>query len=134
MPKFTGKNAVIDFGGMEYECLTDVAMNGSVDAVSASCSVSTGNASTYKAVGAESWNVSTTILLEVDSITQQNAFAPGVSGALIVYPDGNAAGKPSFSWVSAFVSGDNESVAIASMATMAITLECDGARTAALVV
>jgi hypothetical protein len=133
MPKFTGKNATIKFGGTEYTCLTDVGMSGGVDAVSASCSTDTGNAETYKAVGAENWTVSTTILLESASIDAQTAFAPGTSAALTVYPNGQVSGEPQYDWVSAFVSSDNETVAVAGMATMTITFECDGTRTPSLV-
>ncbi len=133
MAKYTGKNATISFGGVEYLCLTDVAMNGGVDAVTASCSQATGNAVTHKSVGAENWTATTTILLDAQSITQETAFAPGTSGALIVYPNGNAVGNKSFTWDSAFVSSDGESVAVATQATMAITLECDGARTPAII-
>jgi len=133
MAKYNSKNGTIDFGGVEYTCVVDIAMNGNVEVTSASCSEATGNAATHKAVGAENWTVTTTVLLEAQSITQETAFAPGTSGALIVYPNGNATGNKSFTWTSAFVSSDNETVAVASMATMAITLECDGDRTPAII-
>ena len=133
MAKYTGKNATLSFGGTEYTCLTDIAMNGAVSMATAECSAATGNAVTHKAVGAENWTVTTTILLEAASITQEAAFAPGVSGAVIVYPNGNVIGNKSFTWTSGFVSSDVEPVAVAAQATMAITLECDGARVAALV-
>ena len=134
MPKYTGKNATISFGGNEYLCLVDVTMAGSVDSISAACSAASGNAVTHKAIGAETWTVNATILLDSQSIQQEADFAPGVSGALIVYPNGNDLGNKSFEWVSAYVTSDNEPVAVASMATMAITFECEGSRTPKIVV
>ena len=134
MAKPTGKNMTIDFGGVEYACLTDLSMDGSVSVASAECSTTgTGNAVTHKAVGAETWTASTTILVDSQSITQQQAFAPGVSGVLIYYPNGNTEGNAMYTWANAFVATDSESVAVASQSTLAVGFECDGSRVPSLV-
>jgi hypothetical protein len=125
---------VIDFGGVEYLCITDLTINGSVDVASASCSSASGPATTHKAIGAENWTASGTFLAEDDAITLDDAFAPGTSGALIIYPFGNTSGKKSFSWTTAFVSTEADSGNTTTQGTTAVTLECDGPRTTGLVV
>ena len=126
MGKYNHKNLQISFGGTVYQCLSASDTAGSVEVSSAQCSTATGNAATHNAIGAESWAVNATILLEDDAITFETAFALGTGGELILYPTGVGVGKKSSTWTNAFVSSNAEPMSIGDFGALTVALTCDG--------
>lgn len=133
MAKTTGKNAVVSFGGTVYDCITTSSFNGTVDTAEIKCSADgTGNATTHKAVGAESWAGSVSIVLDAEDDTTASAFAPGTTGAIIYYPHGDEAGALSYTYAAtSFVSGHDIGSGADAFMVLDITFAPDGSATIA---
>jgi len=130
MAKVTGKNAVVDFGSTVYACASTMSVDGTANVISGECSTDgTGNATTHKAVGAENWTVSVTLMLEGSASTVPSALDVGTSGALLAYPEGNESGQLEYDWTTAYVSTHTVSSSTSSFMMLDVTFECDGAPT-----
>lgn len=130
MAKVTGKNQVISFASTIYACNTTQSINGSGSTVSTVCSTDgTGAAVTNKTAGAESWTVSTTLLLEGSAATVPSALDVATSGALIAYPEGDETGQLAYTWTTAVVDSHVLNNSPETHMSLDIVFECDGAPT-----
>ena len=127
MAQVTGKNAIADFGGTAYACLTDLTIDGTANTVSTECSTDgTGAATTNRAAGAEAWTVTTTLLLDGASVVVPTALDTSTSGALKAYPAGDAVADIEYSWTTAYVDTHSVASATSDHLKLNITWLCDG--------
>lgn len=130
MAKNTGKNAVLNFGSTAYACIQQSSASGTATSVTAECSTDgTGAATTVRLPGAVSWSGSATILVEGSAATVPAAFAPGTSGALKYYPEGDETGQLEYSFTTAYIMGHNIASSTSSFMVLDITWEADGTTT-----
>lgn len=131
MAKFTGKNAAVKFGSTTYNCLNGLTIDGRVSIAEIECSADTGNAVTHKAVGAESWSVSTTLVLDGASTTVVSALDVGTSGALEAYVENDTAagGFAKYAWTTAYVETHSLGSGPSTFGTLDVTFQCDGGPT-----
>lgn len=131
--KGSGKNATLDFGGTEYRCIVTAGLSGTIDVITAACSVETGNAITHNAIGAESHTATLTLLLDTESVAQEQAFGLGVSGIFIMYPAGNIVDEKSYTFTNAFVTTTNKPIDVAGLLQLEVGFTMDGAETPAII-
>jgi len=122
----------ISFGGVVYNCVNTMTIDGGTEESSIICSTSSGNAETHKLTGAASWTVNATVVTEDTAITLETAFALGTSGALIVHPVGAGVGNKQHAFTSASVSTNNMPMGVGDFGTLAVTLVCSGDITTSL--
>jgi hypothetical protein len=120
MAKTSGKNAVLNFGATAYACIKQSSAQGTANMITDECSTDgTGAASTIRLPGAVSWTGSATIIVEGSAATVPAAFAPGTSGALKYYPEGDETGQIEYSFTTVYI----DTHAIASSTSSAVILD-----------
>jgi len=127
MAKRTGKNAVVDFGGTIYACLTDIAVNGSAEEVTEECSTDgTGNAESFSEVAAPKWTASTTLKLDMDTSTVPAALTVGATDTLKLYLAGDESGRLEYSFTEGRVNGHGAASSIRQFGALDIQWICTG--------
>lgn len=130
--EYTGKGAVLDWGGTEFDALTGISIEGSNSVASTEVSTASGTGRTIKSPGPNNHRITTTIVVP-KGITEISAFAPGTSAAAVAYPGGNVSGHASLTWAEAVVQNRVIANQTNTHTTLQLTLECTGDPTEAAV-
>ena len=126
--ELTGKNAVVDFGGTPYDCLTDISVDGNTSVQKVECSSDgVGAANMLKTTGAEDWVVTATIIIPSNAATIPSALDLGTTGAVIAAPAGDGSGLLTYTWTTGEIVGHGNSSGVSTHMQLAVTIECTGA-------
>lgn len=123
----TGKNAVIDWDGTIYACLTDIDVSATGDEVTEQCS-SQGNGlpTSLSEVGAAKWVVTTTIKMDSEDPAKWEAFNMGKAGVLKAYLFGNMKDKVETAFTGAKINSHSGKSNVTTFGALDVAWLCDG--------
>lgn len=129
MGKFTGKNMVFLWNGVQLPCLASVSTSESVDVAVAECAGATGK---EKFAGLTDAKMDLNFMPGNTDIATINSVAPGTTEDFVFYPNGITSGYLQWSG-DALVSQRSSSTQVNSVFAVTINLEVTGTFTLAAV-